>query len=435
MGKTLQILVVEDSNIQAHNLNRILTRHGFSVTLRPDALTALTWLTESLPDVIITDIMMPGMDGFEFCRRIRENPALARVPVIVLTELSDPFDVFQGLRSGADCFVTKPYDEEFLVERIQTVLENQSIRETAPGRVIFKGHAYKVNSSIDRATDLLFATYENAIQKNRELIRINRELADAKRELQRQNRELESLHDEKNRFIGIAAHDLRSPLGIVLGFSEILLEEYSATLDTTQLDSLKRIRGSSQFMLTLVDDLLDVSRIEAGRLDLKPREERLADLVRDSVELHRLAASAKSILIESNLPLDLPVVLLDPIRITQVLNNLVGNAIKYSFPGGLIDIAARTRGAFVEVSIRDRGPGIPREEQEKLFRPFSRTSVQPSQGEKSTGLGLAIVKKIVEAHGGQVRVESEEGRGATFTFTLPTGGPVSSNPADPEKST
>ena len=423
MTPSLQILIVEDSNIQAHKLNRVLTRNGFSVDLCVNASQALAYLERMQPDLIITDIMMPGMNGFEFCQRVKQQTDWASIPVIVLTELSDPMDVFQGLKSGADCFVTKPYNDDFLLERIQTVIDIARVRDGTPGnhddQVVFKGQLHDVDATLSRATDLLFATYENAIQKNRDLIRINRELSDAKRELQRQNHEMAQLHEEKNRFIGIAAHDLRNPLGIVQGFSEILVEDLREKLNTAELDSLYRIRNSAEFMLNLVNDLLDVAQIEAGRLELVLKSVRLADLVRESIDLHRLAANAKNILVDTNVPMDLPELELDATRITQVLNNLLSNAIKYSPEGALIEIFTRQEKDEILLAVRDRGPGIPREEQAKLFQPFSRTSVQPRSGEKSTGLGLAIVKKIVDAHQGRCWADSEEGRGSTFFVSLP----------------
>jgi signal transduction histidine kinase len=254
-----------------------------------------------------------------------------------------------------------------------------------------------------------------------DLTSVNNELANLQREMARKNAELSRLNEEKNRFLGIAAHDLRSPLGVIMTYSEFLESEAAEVLDAEQRDFVAAIRTSSQFMLRLIDDLLDVARIEAGQLNLDLQPTDLVALLRRNVGLNRVLASRKQIGLAFAPEIETLRVSVDAAKIEQILNNLIGNAVKFSPPRTQVDVQLRAGTDRVTIVVIDQGPGIPPAELPKLFKPFSRTSVRPIGGEKSTGLGLAIVRRIAEGHGGDVRVESEVGRGSRFLVTLPSG--------------
>jgi signal transduction histidine kinase len=231
--------------------------------------------------------------------------------------------------------------------------------------------------------------------------------------------QLVELNQLKNKFLGIAAHDLRSPIGVVKSYTQLFLNGYLGEVPDDQRAILERMDKGCETMLTLINDLLDVSAIEAGHLELKPRRVDLAAFVRDCHAAHVLLAKAKNIELILDLEPDLPDVTMDPDRINQVMNNLITNAIKYSYSGTVVTLRARREGDEVAISVQDQGQGIPPGEISKLFTDFGRTSVRPTGGEKSIGLGLAIVKRMVEAHRGRIGVESQVGAGSTFTFTLP----------------
>ena len=232
--------------------------------------------------------------------------------------------------------------------------------------------------------------------------------------------ELVHLADVKDRFLGTVAHDLRSPISVIKGYIGLLLMEAFGTLTQEQRHLLDRMDSSCEGMLHLIHDLLDVSAIESGRLELNTAEVHLEPYLREFAETAKMLAQSKSIELTLELEADLPKVKMDPRRIEQVLNNLVTNAIKFSYPETHITVrATRQDDDFVRVAVEDQGQGIPEHEIPHLFVEFGKASVQPTAGEPSTGLGLAIVKRIVEAHGGQVGVESEVGVGSTFYFTLP----------------
>jgi signal transduction histidine kinase len=232
--------------------------------------------------------------------------------------------------------------------------------------------------------------------------------------------ELEELNDTKNEFLGIVAHDLRSPLSGIIGFSETLIRlRREGRLDDRFLDrSLNNILECGRHMLELIGELLDVAAIEAGRVDLKLTQERFSDLVNERLVLHEGAARAKDIALSVDGLLDPAEVMVDRIRVVEVLDNLISNAIKFTQPGGEVLVACRTRDSELVTSVVDTGLGLFPEEIEQVFS-GKRLSARPTGGETSTGLGLTIAKRLVELHRGRVWVESEKGKGTTFSFALP----------------
>lgn len=238
-------------------------------------------------------------------------------------------------------------------------------------------------------------------------------------ELEERNQRLEELNVQKNHLLGTAAHDLRNPLGVIQGFARFLLEDASDRLDPEHRLFLERIEASSESMLHLVNDLLDIARIEAGALDLDLQPTDLGRLVKNNVELNRVLASKKRIVIEAEYDPDLPPVLLDGPKVEQVLNNLIGNAMKFSEPGARVKVAVGRHAAGVAVKVEDQGPGIPAGELDQIFRPFVKATARATAGEGSTGLGLAIVNRIVQGHGGSIEVQSQVGQGSRFTVVLP----------------
>jgi PAS domain S-box-containing protein len=264
--------------------------------------------------------------------------------------------------------------------------------------------------------------YQGTVRDITERTRAEQALANYAVQLADQNDELERVNEQKNRFLGIAAHELRSPLQFILAYSEFLVGEASDTLTDRQMQFLSIIRSSSEYVVRLVNDLLDVAKIEAGKLELNPEPTDLGALVRENVSLNRTLAAKKDVGIRLEVETLAPLVV-DPDKMVQVLNNLINNAVKYSPPGSTVDVRLHPDGQYVHVSVRDRGPGIPEDALDRVFQPFETTKTKAPDGQKGTGLGLAIAKKIVEGHGGSIWVQSEPGQGATFHVTLPFGGP------------
>ena len=268
----------------------------------------------------------------------------------------------------------------------------------------FKG-TQKINSSAD--------TYYLE-----ELSRLNNELVAVQRELSKKNVELANLDKIKNQFIGMAAHDLRNPLGVIINYCEFL-EDGSDNLSEEQADFISQIKSSSAFMLNLVTDLLDVSSIETGGISLKLEEVNLSELIEEIVQANKHLASKRNILLRVLLE-DKPInLVIDRFKIHQLIINLITNAIKFSYPGSEVLIELLRKNEEVEIKVKDKGQGMRKEDLELLFKPFQKTSVKSTSGEKSSGLGLYIVKRITEAHNGKINVESEFGKGSTFSVKLP----------------
>ena len=229
------------------------------------------------------------------------------------------------------------------------------------------------------------------------------------------------LNQMKDRFLGIAAHDLRSPIAIIMNYLEYLLEGHPGKITESQDNILNKTLKVSEKMLNLVNELLDVNAIEAGRLELKMDAIDLIQYLKECYEENLILSKAKSIELVLDLDPELPVIVMDPHRIDQVMNNLITNAIKFSYPHTTITLRARVLDQDVSISVQDQGQGIPAQEVDTLFTEFGKTSVRSTAGEKSTGLGLAIAKRIVGLHGGRIWAESKVDVGSIFTFTLPRG--------------
>lgn len=235
-------------------------------------------------------------------------------------------------------------------------------------------------------------------------------------ELKRVEAELRELNEIKNRFLGMAAHDLRNPIGAIHGLANMIL-----TLeleDGKKARFLEMISRTSDQMLALLNDLLDVSAIESSEFSLKRRSSSLGLLLEERVGLVSINAEQKAIRLSCEVD-DETEIELDPDRLAQAIDNLLTNAVKYSERGSKVEASVRRKGGALDLMVRDFGQGIAAGEIDRIFMPFEKLSSTPTAGEKSTGLGLAITKKIVEAHGGTVRVESEPGQGATFTLSFP----------------
>ncbi len=374
------ILVVDDDSFVREMLSMILETGGYAVTSAENGAAAFKQFMEGeRADLIISDMNMPEMNGLELIRKLRENNA--DTPIIVLTGNNEISTAVEALNSGATDYLLKD-------ENIQ---------------------------------DTVILSVEKSLEKyrlKRQNIQLLEDLAVKNRELENSNKELVCLNNLKNKFLSIAAHDLRNPLTSIRGLSEILVGEAFGPLTAEQEEYLTIINTTADEMLSLVNDLLDVSVIESGKLELRPALDSLKDSLEERLKIITVIADRKGIRIEATLA-PVPDVVFDSNRISQVIDNLLSNAIKFSPANSTIHITLAEAGNGVRVSVRDEGPGIPPEERARLFGEFQRLSAQPTAGEKSTGLGLAIVKKIIDAHQGFMEVESEVGLGSIFSFTLP----------------
>ena len=243
-------------------------------------------------------------------------------------------------------------------------------------------------------------------------------LAAQKEEIEKKNAELSRLNDLKNSFLGIAAHDIRSPVGITQMVLDSIIKGGDKLDAAAQRSLLVESAALCRHALALLNDLLDVAKIESGKIELKPISFDLASLLRETAERHGRLAAVKGtrVVAEPPPPGDMRA---DPLRVRQILDNLVSNAVKFSPPESTVQIRARREAAGWRVEVEDQGPGLSEEDRKRLFQDFARLSAQPTGGEKSTGLGLAITRRMVEAHGGKIGANCPPEKGTTFYFYLP----------------
>lgn len=252
---------------------------------------------------------------------------------------------------------------------------------------------------------------------------MNNELATAQRALAKSHAELRRLDEQKNTFLGFAAHDLRNPLDVILTYSQYMLDFAPEPPSPKNRELLEVIRGSSLFMVELIDDLLDLAKIEAGRLALDLVSTDLGAVARKNGALNGRLAERKETRVVVETPAEPIVARIDPARVEQVLNNLVGNAVKFSPPGSEITVRVTRGDGAAIVSVTDQGPGVSPAELDAMVEPFATRGRRGTGGEKSTGLGLAITRKVAAAHGGRLWVEPAPGGGSTFHVAFPLQGP------------
>jgi signal transduction histidine kinase len=413
----LEILVAEDSPTQAEQLKYILEEHDFRAIITRNGKEALEAMHAHKPTLVITDINMPQIDGYELCRRIRADERLADMPVILLTSLSDPEDVFKGLECGADNFITKPYEKNNLLARIHYLLANVHLRSRERMQisieVFFAGRRHVITSDRAQILNLLLSTYETAVQKNRELTKARDDLEKLNEQLTTANRDLEA-------FSYSVSHDLRAPLRHVLGFAGILRENAASQLDEENQRHLQTILKSVMRMGELIDDLLDFSR--TGRAEIRMAEISLDQVVKDSLQDLENEVKERNITWKIG---PLGEVRGDPSMLRQVMVNLIGNALKFTRTRAQAEIEiGRISGKENEivVFVRDNGAGFDMNYAKKLFGVFQRLHRQ--EDFEGTGIGLANVQRIIQRHGGRAWAEGIVNSGATFYFSLPrqTGG-------------
>ena len=416
-----RVLLVEDSPTQAMATRATLEDGGFVVDVAIDGETALAQFAAAPTDLVISDVVMPGIDGYEFCRRLKATEAGRRMPVILLTDLSEPMDIIRGLACGADTFVTKPYEPERLIDRSWRLVRGRRLRAgreddpTVEEEVIFLGQQLRIASSRSQILDLLLATFEDAVRTNVRLRERERELETSNQTLDEQAQELTRLNEAQRRFVSLVSHEFRTPLFAIQGFSEALRDE---ALSTEEIhDHSARINSEAQRLARMITEILDLDRMESGHMvltlgDVKMNEiiESVVDHARPGAPLHQFA---------SVLDPRLPIMTADQDKLVQVMTNLVSNAVKYSPDAGTITITSTESGGTIQVSVKDEGIGIPAAALENVFERFTRVERESLGDIKGTGLGLPIVREIVELHGGRVWAESPPGKGSTFHLELP----------------
>lgn len=457
----LNILIVEDSPTQAEQLRFILEKNDFQVSVAVNGREAMKLLSKKKPDVVITDVMMPEMDGYELCRQIRSDARLRSLPVVLVTTLSDPTDVIKGLEVGANNFITKPYDEKYLVSRIQYLIANTELRKNSKAEmginVFFSGENYFITAERLQILDLLLSTYENAYNQNRELLAVQKEMTvlnmrledmvlERTAELSSANERLKvelaeklraeeekanlqaQLHQAQRmesvgRLAGGVAHDYNNMLSVILGYTQMALQQTDP--ESSLHHDLQEVLSAANRSTSITRQLLAFARKQT----IAPRILDLNDTVKGMINMLRQLIG-EDISLSWNPAPDLWPVLIDPSQLDQVLANLCVNARDaisgvgeirietgmHSLETGLhlghIEIVP---GDYLLLSVTDSGCGMDESILDKIFEPFFTTK----ESGHGTGLGLSTVYGIVKQHNGFIDVTSAPGKGTSFKIYLP----------------
>jgi signal transduction histidine kinase len=410
-SKKIKVLIAEDSPTQAQQLQYVLEQQGYEVGVAANGRLALEMAPGFKPTLIISDVVMPEMDGYELCRGIKADPLLKDIPVILVTTMSDPQDVIRGLECGADNFFLKPYDEQYLISRVKYVLVNREMRRVEQAgmgvEIYFNGQRHFITADRLQILNLLMSTYEAAIQRNKELNESQEELRSLNARLDNANKELES-------FSYSVSHDLRAPLRHIDGYLGLLEKHVADKLDDKGKGFLKVISESAKQMGRLIDDLLAFSHM--SRAEMMQREVDMERLVQETIRALQPETQGRQI----NWSIAaLPSVPADLAMMRQVLVNLLANAVKYTRTREVaeIEIGAQDAGDEIIYFVRDNGVGFDMQYVDKLFGVFQR--LHRAEDFEGTGIGLANVRRIITRHNGRTWAEAELDKGATFYFSIP----------------
>ena len=395
------ILVVDDTpdNLSLMS-NLLMDRYRVKIANSGEKALKIA-ASDSPPDLILLDIMMPDMDGYEVCERLKHDPATAGIPVIFLTAKAELTDEKKGLELGAVDYITKPISPPLVMARVKNHLALKATND--------------------------FLRDQNSFLEQ-EVARRTKEVM-ASRDLAAKNLQLEDASRMKSEFLANMSHELRTPLNAIIGFSEMLKDGLLGDLSPRQKESVNDIFSSGNHLLSLINDILDLSKVEAGKMTLELDPLQPAALVAAGLQVVREQASTQRVRLLADVAEGLGEVLLDGRKVKQILYNLLSNAVKFTPEGGEVRIAARRVGRqalpdggfehYLELAVSDSGIGISAEDQARLFRPFTQIDSTLARRYEGTGLGLAMVKQLTELHGGAVALLSTPKKGSTFTVWLP----------------
>ena len=432
----MHILIAEDNEELRSLLEATLEMDGYQVVSADDGAQALELARQAPPDLIISDIMMPNMDGFALCRELKKSALLKAIPLVFYTATYiDEQDKQLALSMGVARFIIKPIEMEEMLKIVEEVIQDHKGKNALPSQELKVDcealeirHAERLINKLDeKVHELEAANSELQLHRNHLEQLVEEKTAD----LVIAKKIAEEANQAKSIFLANISHELRTPMHAILNFSQ-MGEEKSKTAGQEKLHHyFSRIDTSGQRLLLLLNDLLDLSKLEAGRDVFNIKEHNLKLLIEKAV------AELEGLAVNNGLDINIATTTIstmaevDPAKIQQVINNILSNAIKFSPEGKKIDITfspsflpsdekdpEHSMRPAIAVSIADQGIGIPEKEQELVFDQFVQSSMTAT-GSGGTGLGLAICKEIIKGHNGTITAKNNSGEGATFTFVIP----------------
>jgi len=360
-----KILLVDDSVQNLRLLGNMLREKNYQIALAQNGREGLQLAHKIRPDLILLDIMMPELDGYEVCEKLKKEEATQDIPVIFLTAKTSNDDIIKGFRTGGVDYITKPFNKEELFMRIKTHLD------------------------LKRAHD----------------------------KISRQAESLRELNATKDKMFSVISHDLRAPLGGIKSMLDLIYEDQSENKQISK-QSLDSLKNAADQTYNLLENLLYWSRSQRGKLNHNPEWINLYDLVIENLELLQTMSDNKKIRIENKIDEDLHAVA-DRNMVKTVLRNLIINAIKFTYEKGTITLDSECKNGQVEISVQDDGIGIQKHNLEKILNNKEYYTTFGTRREKGSGLGLNLCIDFVRRNNGDLFIESEYEKGSTFTFTLP----------------
>ncbi|MEL6164532.1 MAG: ATP-binding protein, partial [Cyanobacteria bacterium J06628_3] len=399
MEETLKILIIDDDEVDRMAVNRALKAAAIRMELSEasDYSEAIEILEEKKFDCVFVDYLLPGKDGLALVKEIRASGS--KVPLIVLTGQGDEQTVVDLMKAGASDYITK--------SRITPDLLSTTLRNVI--------RIYEAERQI--------ALFNQQLKESNELLKKkNKELEEKREQIHLQNLKLLEASETKSKFLATMSHELRTPLNAIMAFSQMLKRKNKGNFSNQQVDMIERIHGNGKNLLALINDILDLSKIEAGGLKLYPEEFNLSQLINTTTDELRSLRSQKKLDIEIEIDFQHPIVFNDRNRVRQILVNLISNAIKFTDKGMVLIKANETSDSSdskIEIFVKDTGIGIAENDIKHIFEPFRQINQTISRKYAGTGLGLAITKSLVKMMDGTVSVKSELAEGSIFRVELP----------------
>lgn len=353
------IAIVDDNPKNLQLLASLLNENNFKPVLFKSGDQLMEFLETSLPNLILLDIMMPDKNGYQVANEIKEQKFYTDIPIIFITAKTDVNDIVKGFEAGAVDYISKPFNKHELLARISTHLELNAARK-----------------------------------------------------------ELIELSAMKEKMFSLVVHDLRSPFNAIMGFSDIIVNEYEDLTKTEIVEIAANIYKSSKGAIGLIENLMEWAKIQLNKISFKPEEINLYESIENTIDLSKLYSKKKQILIEENIPQDIKIYT-DKNLLNTVIRNLLSNAIKFTSQEGQIKITAKKVNEHVELSVKDSGIGISEENIQKLFKENEYYTTKGTSNEKGSGIGLFLCKNLIKKLSGDIWVNSQPGEGSEFVFTLP----------------
>ncbi len=396
MEETLNILIIDDDEVDRMSISRALkaANVGMKLSEASDYSEAVEILEHNDFDCIFVDYLLPGKDGLVVVQEIRASGS--KVPLIVLTGQGDEQTAVKLMKAGASDYITK--------SRITPDLLSATLRNVI--------RIYEAELQIE--------LFNNQLRESNELLKKkNKELEEKRQQIHIQNLKLLEASETKSKFLATMSHELRTPLNAIMAFSQMLQRKNKDNFSKQQVDMIQRIHGNGKNLLALINDILDLSKIEAGGLKLHPEEFDLSQLINTTIDELRSLKSQKKLDIKVKINLENTKTINDRNRVRQILVNLISNAIKFTDEGMVVIEATEISESDLAIIVKDTGIGISKDDTKHIFEPFRQINQTISRKYAGTGLGLAITQSLIKMMNGSVSVESQLDRGSTFRVELP----------------